>query len=185
MILITYECCWSRNVWQRLTRRLWRGWPRSWASSPPSTSASPTSGWRPWPSPPPATRWWNIFFLFQIFFHHPFFSGGWREGVLPSEEVGQDRAYLFASLIQVNIQRFEYSWFLNSTGSLSYLLLLVPSNQSLKQWTMWQDDLPRDACVQGEGAEDECPGHLQAVHRQPGPVVTRALLQTPLHTTRL
>ena len=51
----------------------------------------------------------KYFFLFQIFFHRPLFSGGWREGVLPSEEVGQDRAYLFASLIQVNIQRFKYS----------------------------------------------------------------------------
>ena len=37
-------------------------------------------------------------------FHRPFFLGGWREGVLPSEEVGQGRAYLFASFIQVNIQ---------------------------------------------------------------------------------
>ena len=50
---------------------------------------------------------------------------------------------------------------------------------------MCQDDLPRDAGLQGEGAEDERPGHLQAVHRQPGPVVTMALLQTPPHTTRL
>ena len=51
----------------------------------------------------------EYFFPFQIFFHRPFFSGGWREGVLPSEEVRKGRAYLFASLIQVNIQRFEYS----------------------------------------------------------------------------
>ena len=31
-----------------------------------------------------------------------------------------------------------------------------------------QDHLQGDAGLQGEGAEDERPGHLQAVHRQPG-----------------
>ena len=32
-----------------------------------------------------------------------------------------------------------------------------------------QDHLQGDAGLQGEGVEDERTGHLQAVHRQPGP----------------